>query len=312
MTNPSFVLREQPWAAAVRDPADRPRTDADDDVRGLLDVAAAAAHWFHHDELPAGSGTFGPGRGTANADEARLLKHERWNTLHTLIGLLELGKSGCETRGRPGPGPGEERDAIAQVVERIREPLVRALLVGKTIVARERGVRLWVTDASEFRGRDGGAGELVTVIGNLVDNALDAVHDRSVQGASVDGRATRGPSAYGHSVPEPRVHSVPEPRVEVELFDTAEGVLLHVADNGPGIPVERREWVFTDGASTKHRTSDDRSSEEQDRRGLGLCLVRRIAERAGGSAVVTERDGGGARFTVRLPMAPVESGRARP
>ncbi len=84
------------------------------------------------------------------------------------------------------------------------------------------------------------------------------------------------------------------------------GLTLRVADSGPGIPAAHREAVFTEGWSTKRAPA-------HGRRGLGLALVRRLAERHGGSARVGESPDGGAEFTVVLPeaMHPRESGAGR-
>ncbi|NED04677.1 histidine kinase, partial [Streptomyces sp. SID6648] len=61
-----------------------------------------------------------------------------------------------------------------QITERIRDPLLAALLVGKATVAAERGVTLWVSDRTRLPDRLVDPGGLVTIVGNLVDNALDA------------------------------------------------------------------------------------------------------------------------------------------
>lgn len=75
-------------------------------------------------------------------------------------------------------------------------------------------------------------------------------------------------------------------------------------DTGPGIPAARRELIFTEGWSTKKLPS-------HGKRGIGLPLVRRLAERQGGSVHVGEPDGGGAEFTVFLPEALTDPGLAQ-
>jgi two-component system CitB family sensor kinase len=81
---------------------------------------------------------------------------------------------------------------------------------------------------------------------------------------------------------------------------------VRVADSGPGIPPEAREAVFEPGWTTK-------PAEGIRSRGVGLSLVRRLAERRGGAVAVREAPGGGAVFEVRLPVratsgAPVAAG----
>lgn len=76
--------------------------------------------------------------------------------------------------------------------------------------------------------------------------------------------------------------------------------MLWVRDSGPGIPPEQRETIFTEGWSTKEVPA-------RGKRGLGLALVRRLAERQGGSVAVDGADEGGAVFAVVLPEAVTES-----
>lgn len=78
----------------------------------------------------------------------------------------------------------------------------------------------------------------------------------------------------------------------------ARTVLLCVQDSGPGIPHELTGKVFAAGFTTKKRNAANRGLN----RGLGLSIVRRLAEAAGGTARVVTAPGGGARFEVELPL----------
>ncbi|MGW2616784.1 sensor histidine kinase [Streptomyces sp. NPDC001500] len=203
-------------------------------------------------------------------DALRAQDHEHANRMHTLLGLLELEmyEDAVEFVGEV---VGDHRATAEQVTEKIGDPLLAALLVGKATVAAERGVALWVSDRTRLPDRLVDPRGLVTVVGNLVDNALDAVA------------------------------GTPHARVEVELRAEGRTAVLRVRDTGPGIPAEQRELVFTEGWSTKKPPA-------HGKRGIGLSLVRRLAERQGGSATVGEATGGGAEFTVVLPEALTEPG----
>lgn len=200
--------------------------------------------------------------------DARVRRHERRNILHTLTGLLELAE---QVEDRSGP-PGTPLSEAAEFTARIDEPLVQAQLVGKLMAARNRGVRLYLSPESSLRRRPDRPWELITVLGNLIDNALDAVAG----------------------------HTRDDSWIEVALLEDGPVTEIRVTDNGPGVPPHMRQWVFAEGASTKRRT-DARGH------GLGLALVHDIAGRRAGTATVAGRCGGGAVFTVRLP--PVSRGR---
>ncbi len=201
-------------------------------------------------------------------DALRAQDHEHANRMHTLLGLLEL-EMYDDAVEFVGEVVGDHRVTAEQITERIRDPLLAALLVGKATVAAERGVTLWVSDRTRLPDRLVDPGGLVTIVGNLVDNALDA---------------TAG---------------TPHARVEVELRAEGRAVTLTVRDTGPGVPADHRELVFTAGWSTKEAPA-------HRERGIGLPLVRRLAERQGGSATVGKAYGGGAEFVVALPEALAE------
>lgn len=201
-------------------------------------------------------------------DALRAQDHEHANRMHTLLGLLEL-EMYDDAVEFVGEVVGDHRATAEQVAEKIQDPLLAALLVGKATVAAERGVALRLADRTGLPDRLIDPRGLVTIVGNLVDNALDAV------------------AGTAHA------------RVEVELRGEGRTAILRVRDTGPGIPEEQRELIFTEGWSTK-------APPAHRERGIGLSLVRRLAERQGGSATVGEAAGGGAEFTVVLPEALAE------
>jgi two-component system CitB family sensor kinase len=207
-------------------------------------------------------------------DALRAQDHEHANRMHTLLGLLEL-EMFDDAVEFVGEVVGDHRATAEQVTEKVHDPLLAALLVGKATVAAERGVALWISDRTLLPDRLIDPRGLVTIVGNLVDNAVDAVA------------------------------GTPHARVEVDVRATDDRTVeLRVRDTGPGIPAARRELIFTEGWSTKKLPS-------HGKRGIGLPLVRRLAERQGGSVHVGEPDGGGAEFTVVLPEALTDPGLAQ-
>ncbi len=205
---------------------------------------------------------------------SRIQRHEYRNTLHTLIGLQEIARRTANVPSAPVCSS-RSRSVVADVVARVRDPLVQGHLVGKLLTAAERRVDLRIRVASALPRRTSRPQELVTALGNLIDNAMDAVTEQAM------------------------------PRVEVALAltgDESGDMRVTVADNGPGVPTEIRRSIFEAGFSTK--TAYD------GHQGLGLALVADIVRRRGGTTQVSDRPGGGAVFDVCLPEeAAAEGGR---
>ncbi|CAL9567165.1 Sensor histidine kinase DcuS [Streptomyces sp. enrichment culture] len=221
-----------------------------------------------HTELRALAGELDSVRGFAEA--LRSQAHEAANRLHTVVSLIELGRT--EDAVRFATEELELAQALTdRVVSAVREPVLAALLLGKAAQASERGVELSLSEDSRLDDTHGiPPRDLVTIVGNLVDNALEAV--RAKEAAPAAPRVTV------------TVHHVGTPQP---------GLLVRVADNGPGLPpqAEDGEALFRRGWSTK-----------RDGGGIGLALVRQTAGRHGGQARARDLPGGGAEFTVRLPL----------
>ncbi len=200
-------------------------------------------------------------------DTLRAQQHEFANTLHTLGGLLELGETDAAMAVIERAGAGGALAAL-EPASGILELEVAALLLAKRARAREHGVELVVGADASLRPAPSPsvAGDWLTVLGNLVDNALDA---------SPGGRV----------------------EVAIDDVDADDGrvVTIVVDDDGPGVPAEQRAAIFDHQVSTKQRPGGLA-------RGYGLTLVRRVAERLGGSATVEASPLGGARFVARLPV----------
>ena len=261
------------------------RTRESDDIYvagdHVLVVSSAPASWQgrevgsvvtlrDHTELRSVTGELDVVR--ALTDSLRSQNHEAANRLHTVVSLIEMG------RPEEAVDFATEELQVAQlltdrVVGAVGDPVVAALLLGKTAEAAERGIELAITGdlsvehADRAEHAEVAARDLVTVLGNLVDNALDAV----------TGRDTR--------------------RVAVRLDGDGERVRVVVSDSGPGLTEDEAAHVLERGWTTKASASDVGG------RGVGLALVGQVARRYGGDVRIGTSDLGGAEFTVTLHPA---------
>ncbi|HET6560480.1 MAG TPA: sensor histidine kinase, partial [Marmoricola sp.] len=215
-----------------------------------------------HTELQAVSGELDTVRGLA--ESLRAQTHEASNRLHTVVSLIELGRTGDAVEFATG-----ELATAQSLADRVQglgsEPVIAAVLLGKSALATERGVTFVISPDSAAEASPLDQQELVTVVGNLVDNAFDAVSAKPV-----DGR-----------------------RVEVKVEADHGLFLLDVDDSGPGLDEEAVEHAFERGWSTKR-------GEAGIGRGIGLALVAQVVRRHGGSVTVGPSPLGGAAFRVRV------------
>ncbi|MGA8978039.1 MAG: ATP-binding protein, partial [Pedococcus sp.] len=198
----------------------------------------------------------------------RAQTHEFANQLHTIGGLIQLGE--YDEVVRYVDAVTERRQSLDLLVNsRVRDPAVAALLMAKVSLASERRADLRVSEETSLdRLEAQDAADVATVLGNLVDNAIDAV--------------SGGPAGQW---------------VSVEIRQDASSVEISVSDSGPGVPPEVAQEVFANGFTTKAATSGDR--------GIGLALTRLVCQRRGGEVQLGTSQGGGAMFVAQLGITPV-------
>jgi two-component system CitB family sensor kinase len=199
----------------------------------------------------------------ALTDALRAQQHEFSNRMHTVAGLIELGDTDAAVRFAL-EASGGSAGLAEKVRERIESPEIAAMLLAKTTIAAEHGVQLELSDDSRLGEAGLDTTMVLTIAGNLIDNAIEA--------------------AAGS----------PEPTVRVRLAGDPRSVTIEVSDSGPGVPQELEQAIFTDGYTTKE-------GESGRHHGIGLALVHRLVHRAAGT--ITVDCSVSTTFTVVLPLA---------
>ncbi|MBG6053932.1 sensor histidine kinase regulating citrate/malate metabolism [Salinibacterium sp. CAN_S4] len=174
------------------------------------------------------------------SEALRSQAHEHANTLHTIVSLLEMGRAE-EVATLVADTTRTSQGLADAVLDSDVDPVLAALLLGKSATASERGVDFTIR-LEHGTELPLGSSETISVVGNLIDNALDAV------------RGTAKPRS-----------------VAVHLRRDGGGVILSVVDSGQGVVVDD---VFALGTTTK---APDGSAH-----GVGLAVVRRIVVEHGG------------------------------
>jgi sensor histidine kinase regulating citrate/malate metabolism len=204
----------------------------------------------------------------STAHVLRAQAHEFANQLHTISGLIQIGE--LDEVVRYVDTVSEKRHALDLTVSSlVHDPTIAALLMAKVATANERRVDLTISDDSGLeRLETADAADVATVLGNLVDNALE--------------HAPRGDD--------------PAPWVRVRVRQDQSSVEIVVTDSGPGIPDDLAGSVFEHGTTTK--------KVDPLEHGVGLALTRLVCRRRGGEITVERRDGATS-FVARLGVSPV-------
>ncbi|HEY4098864.1 MAG TPA: ATP-binding protein [Baekduia sp.] len=189
--------------------------------------------------------------------------HEYANRLHAISGLLELGDAG-QARAFVTEVTSLHHRGVGAVLRRIKPPTLAGLLLMHMTLAAERGVTLELDPASRLAALPRRVDDVaaVTIVGNLVENAIDAA-------AAMDAPGRR--------------------RAVLRVDQDEHGVTIAVRDFGAGVAPEDVDDVLTLGFSRKPGHG-----------GIGLALLRDRVAAVGGDVCV-EHHADGVAFVIRLP-----------
>lgn len=198
-------------------------------------------------------------------DSMRANNHDFTNKLHVILGLIQMEMYDEATAYIENISIVQRR-TISSIMGAVGEPAVAALLIGKTARAAELDIRFVLREGCSYPGSGLrlSAETLVTVIGDLIDNAFEAMDSR---GAVYDGTK----------------------ELRFGIFSRPGAVLITVEDTGVGIAPADMERIFENGFSTKGAG-----------RGTGLYQVKELVEALGGSITVESQLGTGTSVTVRF------------
>ena len=194
----------------------------------------------------------------------RVQNHEHKNKLHTIAGLIQLEKYD-HALDYIFDLAEEQQEITGLLTKNIFDDSIAGLLLGKFDRAKELRAELKIDRKTCLKELPSclQTGDLVVIIGNLIENALDAV----------------------------RLEELNRRKVFFSMSDNPERLTITVRDLGPGIPIAMREIIFSRGFSTKGSVN----------RGLGLYLVKRYVNLAGGSISIQSGEDGGIVFRINIP-----------
>ncbi|MGG3470537.1 sensor histidine kinase [Neobacillus pocheonensis] len=203
----------------------------------------------------------------AYAEGLRAQTHEYSNRLYTLLGLIQLGsyKEAIDFISREVD---VAQGFIQFLMKEIPDPIIAGFILGKVSLASELKINLSIDRESSFKDIpiDINRDSLVTIIGNLVNNAFEAVRENGLE----------------------------EKRVSLFLTDLGKDLIIEVEDNGMGVDSHHQDEIFSAGFTTKNTNSNA---------GLGLSLVQKAITDLGGYVTFSSTVGEGAIFTVVIPKS---------
>lgn len=195
-------------------------------------------------------------------DSMRANNHDFTNKLHVILGLIQM-EMYDEAISYIQNITMVQRETISKVMNAVNEPAVAALIIGKIARASELNVKFVLREGCYYSAADMSLPSemLVTVIGNLLDNAFDAMNDSN----------------------NPNEHK----ELMFGIYSRPGAVLITVDDTGNGIKDEDIDMIFVNGYSTKGTG-----------RGTGLYQIKSMVENYGGKITVESQEGVGSSFSV--------------
>jgi len=198
-------------------------------------------------------------------DSMRANNHDFTNKLHVILGLIQM-EMYDEATSYIENITIVQRATISKIMNNVKEPAVAALLIGKVARASELNVKFVLREGCYYSNTDLSlpSGVLVTIIGNLIDNAFDAMNESNKD--------------YGETK-----------ELLFGIFSKPGVVLITTDDTGVGISEGNLQKIFENGYSTKG-----------EGRGTGLYQVKGLVEGLGGTIAVESQVGIGTSFTVSI------------
>ena len=196
-------------------------------------------------------------------DSMRANNHDFTNKLHVILGLIQIGQYDKAVSYIQNISI-IQRETISKVMNSIENPSFAALIVGKIARSSECNVKFILNEGSRLKNEDISipSEALVTITGNLIDNALDSMNKDT---------------------------SKNEKELSLGIYTRPGELLIIVKDTGTGIPDEIKEKIFENGFSTKGPG-----------RGIGLYHTKQLVSSLGGTITVESQVGTGTCFMVNL------------
>ena len=196
-------------------------------------------------------------------DAMRANNHDFTNKLHVILGLIQMGMYDKATSYIENITI-VQRTTISKIMSAVSEPAVAALLIGKAARASELNIKFVLREGCNYSKSDYPLPDsmLVTVIGNLIDNAFEAMNDNEA------------------------VYDKPK-ELMFGIYSKPGALLITTDDTGVGIDPADINRIFENGFSTKGTG-----------RGTGLYQVKTMVDELGGTITAESQKGVGTSFTV--------------